>query len=55
LPNLSGQVGRAYDYSNSFDFTQSPLTGTPLVHQHISAATKQRVARYNRLHPDDPT
>jgi len=57
LPALTPAVGAAYDYSNSFDFTQTPLRGASMVHQHVSAATKRQVARYNRLHPDedDPT
>jgi phospholipase C len=57
LPALTPAVGAAYDYSNSFDFTQTPLRGTPMVHTHVSIATKRQVAAYNRLHPDedDPT
>jgi phospholipase C len=56
LTPITPAVGNAYDYSNAFDFTAPPvLNPTPMVHQHISAATKRQVARYAQLHPDDPT
>jgi phospholipase C len=55
LANLTPAVGAAYDYSNSFDFTQTPLTPARMIHSHIAAATKVRVARYLDSHPDDLT
>jgi phospholipase C len=56
LPALSPEVGGAYDFSNSFDFTTPTAGVTPqMVHTPISRATKQKVAQYNRTHAEDPT
>jgi hypothetical protein len=56
LPPLTPEVARAYDYAKAFDFNAAgpPTTAAPaMVHQHISAATKRQVRRYERTHPDE--
>jgi hypothetical protein len=40
----------AYDYSNSFDYSQAPLTGAVMTQQPISVAEQQYLA----AHPPNP-
>jgi phospholipase C len=54
LPALSLLDGSAYDFSGSFDFTQTPLGPVPMVTTKIPASEQ----RYLKAHPppaDDPT
>ncbi len=50
LKPLTGWDRRAYDYTNSFDFSQQPLPPIPMVHTAISPDEQ----RWLRLHPIDP-
>ncbi|MGI8613300.1 MAG: alkaline phosphatase family protein [Nocardioidaceae bacterium] len=54
LTSLSRQVNQAYDYSNSFDFAQKPLSGVPMTHGHISA-TERGILNALPDTDDDPT
>ena len=37
----------AYDYANSFDYSQAPLTATPMLRTHVSAAERSYVAAHS--------
>lgn len=49
LHSLSPEVDSAYDYSHSFDFGQTPLSGVPMVRSHLPAKEKERLARLTPL------
>jgi hypothetical protein len=55
LSPITPEVGAAYDYGDSFDFTQTPLTGVQMTHTRISAQEKARVARLAEKYDDDTT
>jgi phospholipase C len=55
LTPITPEVGGAYDYANSFDFTQTPLGAVPMTHTRISQAEKARIARLAKLYADDAT
>jgi len=50
LPPLTAADSGAYDYSNSFDYSQMPLTGVVMTRQPISVAEQQYLA----AHPPNP-
>jgi phospholipase C len=50
LPPLALNDAAAYDYANSFDYTQPPLSGVRLTHHPLSRST----ITYLRNHQDDP-
>ena len=55
LPPLSKEVTRAYDYANSFDFTQEPLSGVPRFHTRVPKSERREIARLLPLVRNDPT
>jgi phospholipase C len=55
LPALTPEVANAYDYTNAFDFKQSPLSPIATTHTKIPARTRARVAKLARLWRNDPT
>jgi phospholipase C len=55
LPPLTTAVAEAYDYSNSFDFTQRPLAGPRMTHTRISAHERARLAKLLPREEDDET
>ncbi len=57
LPDLTPAVGNAYDYADSFDFTQTPLSGIPLTHRDIPKRERKRLAHLAAIPSvgDDPT
>jgi phospholipase C len=55
LPNLTPTVAATYDYTNAFNFAQSPLAPVPMTSTHISAATKAKVKSLARFWRTDPT
>ena len=55
LTPLTGGVANAYDYSNSFNFSQKPLVGPKMTYTHIPAAERARLARLLPTVEDDPT
>jgi phospholipase C len=55
LPDLTPAVGRSYDYSNAFDFTQTPLRPVHMTSTHIFDATRAKVHRLVKLWRGDPT
>ena len=44
----------AYPYTNSFDYSQTPLAGVRMVHESISRAEQQDIDDLPGI-PDDPT
>jgi phospholipase C len=54
LPALSQVDADAYDYQDSFDFSQKPLPGVKMVVTKISAA-EERHLRADPPNPNDPT
>jgi len=54
LTPLGSADGTAYDYSNSFDYAQTPLSGAVMTRQSISAAEQQYLTAHPP-NPDDPT
>jgi hypothetical protein len=50
LASLNSAVDAAYDYANSFDFAQAPLSRANMVLTPISAAEQRQLAL-----PQDPT
>jgi phospholipase C len=50
LPALSANDAAAYDYANSFDYTQVPLSGGPLPYHPLPPST----VAYLQAHQDDP-
>ena len=55
LPALGINDLHAYDYANSFDFSQQPLlVGPRMVHSFISQAEIRRLAKLAPLHANDP-
>ena len=48
LDPLSDADGFAYDYANSFDYSQSPLPGVPMVHRKVPAWE----LRWMKAHPE---
>jgi phospholipase C len=55
LRPLSKEVSAAYDYANSFDFTQEPLSGVPMVHIRLPKSELRKIARLMPLVENDPT
>jgi phospholipase C len=55
LTPLTNGVAQAYDYSNSFNFTQQPLAGPRMTHTDISAAERARLAKLAPFEEDDLT
>lgn len=54
LTSLSDVDGQSYDYANSFDFSQTPLAGIPMVHSAMPSASAA-VMRSQPADDDDPT
>ena len=50
LPPLAVNDAAAYDYANSFDYTQAPLPGAPLASHQLPPST----VSYLQTHQDDP-
>ena len=50
LPALAANDAAAYDYANSFDYTQTPLSGAPLAYHPLPPST----LAYLQAHRDDP-
>jgi phospholipase C len=50
LPALAANDAAAYDYTNSFDYTQRPLPGAPLAYHPLPPST----VSYLQAHQDDP-
>src|SRR5207237_8053926 len=46
LPSLGGNDYGAYDFTNSFDYTQTPLPPVPLSQHPVPAASKRYVATH---------
>jgi phospholipase C len=55
LAELSPQVSGAYDYTDSFDFTQTPLTGPRMTRTHISEHERARLRKLAPLIEDSVT
>lgn len=55
LGSLTDAVDTAYDYADSFDFGQQPLSGPPMTTQRISAAERAKLARLLAGAMRDPT
>jgi phospholipase C len=51
LPALAANDAAAYDYSNSFDYAQQPLSGGPRLTSHPLAPS---TVTYLRTHPGEP-
>jgi phospholipase C len=54
LASLSVNDAGAYAYANSFDYSQTPLTGISMQRETISAA-EQQYLNAHPVNPDDPT
>jgi phospholipase C len=54
LPPLSSLDAAAYDYSDSFDFTQKPLAPVHMITKTISSTEKQFLLQHP-ANPNDPT
>lgn len=55
LASLTGNVDHAYDYADSFDFTQPPLVGPKMTRTTISRDARLKLARLAPEMADDPT
>jgi phospholipase C len=55
LSPITPEVGAAYDYADSFDFSQPPLSRVQMTHTRISAQEKALVARLAEKYDDDAT
>lgn len=55
LQPLSREVSESYDYANSFDFSQRPLTGPPMTRRKIPLAERRQLARALPTVRQDPT
>jgi phospholipase C len=55
LPALTPAVANAYDYSNAFDFSQTPLSPIATTHTPIPARTQAEVASLEYVWGSDPT
>lgn len=55
LPPLSKEVTKAYDYADSFDFTQEPLSGVPKFHTRVPKSERLEITRLLPLVKKDPT
>jgi len=55
LPPLTSEVDGAYDYANSFDFSQRPLQGPAMTHTRIPLSERRRLARLLPMVEKDPT
>jgi phospholipase C len=55
LAPITPAVGNAYDYADSFDFTQRPLHGITMTHRTISRAEKEQINKLAPRYADDPT
>jgi phospholipase C len=51
LPALNENDGTAYDYENSFNFSQAPLAPVPMTHSPLSPRAK-KVSRHPKDDPD---
>ncbi len=54
LAPLGINDAEAYPYTNSFDYSQTPLAGVPMVHESISRAEHEYIEANPGI-PDDPT
>jgi phospholipase C len=54
LAPLGINDAEAYPYTNSFDYSQTPLAGIRMVHESISSAEQQYIDDHPGI-PDDPT
>ncbi len=54
VPALSRNDAHAYDFSNSFDYSQPPLPGVPMVKTHVPRSELAYIAAHPP-NPNDPT
>jgi len=54
LAPLGINDAEAYPYTNSFDYSQTPLPGIHMIHESITPAEQQYIADHPGI-PDDPT
>jgi len=55
LQPLSREVSESYDYADSFDFSQRPLTGPPMTRRQIPPLERRQLARALPTVRQDPT